>query len=171
LGPEFEKAVEALREADDDKAKSKAENRLRDLLTEYFGEDMKRRDAELKEMEKRLKKLQEQLALRSEKMDEIVDLQMKVLVNQANGLGFFSNGPASESQPGHNPYWYFRPRLQPGVPVLSSAVPAEPTAPPRPVRAAPVAPPTDRYVPPEPSTEATLLIDPESPEARAAEQR
>jgi hypothetical protein len=166
LGPEFAKAVEALREAEDDQSKSKAEDHLRDLLTEYFGEDMKRREAELKEMAKRLKKLEEQLELRNEKMDEIVDLQMKVLVNQAEGLGFFSNGPSSDSQPSQNFYWYHPPRptivAQPPVaPIIppSAPVPAEAPTAPRPARAAPVAPPTERYVPPEPTIEAAPQVE------------
>jgi hypothetical protein len=173
LASEFGKAIEALREAEGDEAKSKAEDRLRDLLTEYFGEDMKRREAELKQMEKRLKKLQEQLALRSEKMDEIVDLQMKVLVNQANGLGFFSNQTSRESQPTHNYYWYQSPRMTIAPqPPTTPATSGEPSPQQRPARAAPVAPPTERYAPPQSSTEtAPLLIERERTAGPEAEQR
>jgi hypothetical protein len=179
LGPEFEKAVEALREAEDDQARSKAEENLRDLLSKYFGEDMKRRDAELKEMAKRLKKLEEQLELRKEKMDEIVDLQMKVLVNQANGLGFFSNEQTSNEHLPQNQFYFYSPRpkivAQPPTTQIvpgATAVPAEPPTPtpPRPARPAPVAPPTERYVPPAASIEAAPLFD-EGDDDPAGQQR
>lgn len=89
---EVRQAAEAVRDAKDDNEKEKAESKLRELLEDSFDADMSRRKESLIEMEDRLKKLQRQLERRREKMEEIVDLQMKVLVNEADGLGFYSGG-------------------------------------------------------------------------------
>jgi hypothetical protein len=88
--------AEKLRDATSDEDKAKAQGELRRLLTEYFKKDWKRRKADLDEMEKRLGKLRDQLARRQAKMDEIVDLQIKVLINEADGMGFFSGDPRSD---------------------------------------------------------------------------
>jgi hypothetical protein len=138
-------AAEHLRDAETDEAKTKAEQQLRDLLTKFFNQDLQRRQSELKEMQARLSKLQEQLDRRQTKMDEIIDLQMKVLVNQADGLGFFSDSPSSDTSAWTNAYWY-----QPGqnsirnTPALPTTKPYEaPTPAPAPVDPlfAPSAPP------------------------------
>jgi hypothetical protein len=86
-------ASEKLRDAEGDEARSEAEAELRNLLDQYFDDDLERREGELKEMEDRLAKLEQQLERRKSKKDEIVDLQVKVLVNQAHGLGFFTDMP------------------------------------------------------------------------------
>jgi hypothetical protein len=96
---ELRKAAEAVRDAEDDEDRGQAESKLRELLEDSFDEDMERRKESLIEMESRLKKLQRQLERRREKMEEIVDLQMKVLVNEADGLGFFSGGPSTFEVP------------------------------------------------------------------------
>jgi hypothetical protein len=102
-GPDSKSAIrdaaKELRDAKGDEAKDKAEANLRDLLSKYFDEDMKQREAALKEMEARLSKLKERLAKRHDKMQEIVDLQIKVLINEADGLGFFSGEPAFNGSP------------------------------------------------------------------------
>jgi hypothetical protein len=86
-------AAEKLRDAKGNEARSEAEKELRDLLEQYFDDDLQSRQAELGEMEDRLAKLEKQLDRRESKKDEIVDLQVKVLVNQAEGLGFFTDTP------------------------------------------------------------------------------
>lgn len=133
------KAAEALRDAKSDETRDQAEDKLRELLSKYFHEDMKRREADLQQMESRLKKLQEQLARRHDKKDEIVDLQIKVLINEADGLGFFSSpSPPMGLPSATSPYYFYSPRtaeeataiIQP-TPILpgatSTAPPLEPT--------------------------------------------
>jgi hypothetical protein len=90
---EIRKAAEVLRDAESDDDKEKAEAKLRNLLSKQFETDMERRQSELEQLAERLEKLKQQLERRREKMAEIVDLQMKVLVNEADGLGFFSGDP------------------------------------------------------------------------------
>jgi len=84
-------AANELRDAKDDTAIKQAAEKLQNLLSAYFDEDMQRREAELKEMETRLTKLRAQMQKRLDKKAEIVGLQSKVLANEADGLGFFSN--------------------------------------------------------------------------------
>jgi hypothetical protein len=87
-------AAAALSEAEDDEAKDEAQGRLAKLLDEYFEEDMKRRENELADVEKRVRQLRELLERRREKKEDIIELQVEVLRNEADGLGFFSaEGP------------------------------------------------------------------------------
>ena len=96
---DIRKAAEAVRDAEGDDAKEKAEAHLRRLLSKRFEADMEQRQAALEEMVQRLEKLKEQFSERKEKMDDIVDLQIKVLVNEADGLGFMSNAPSTWEVP------------------------------------------------------------------------
>jgi hypothetical protein len=84
-------AAEALRAADGEDAKAKAAAQLAKILNAYFDEDMKRRAAELAKIEERVKKLRTQFDKRAAKKQEIINLQIKVLENEANGLGFFNS--------------------------------------------------------------------------------
>jgi len=83
-------AAEALRDADGEEAKAQATEKLKDLLDKFFEEDMGRRKEAVADLEERLQKLRAQLDRRRAKKQEIVDLQMKIVVNEADGLGFSS---------------------------------------------------------------------------------
>jgi murein L,D-transpeptidase YcbB/YkuD len=74
---------------DEDEKKVRLEQ-LHDLAAHYFEEDMAVRKKELADIESRLEKLRAQLERRRAKKDEIVDLQVKVAINEAEGLGFTS---------------------------------------------------------------------------------
>ena len=126
-------AAAALSEAEDEDAREQAEEHLGELLDEYFEEDMKRREQELAEVEARVKKLRELMERRREKKQEIIELQVEVLRNEADGLGFFSGeGP-------QGPHDLWKPNivdpvirgLPPGhpVPVAPTAAPAAPALP------------------------------------------
>jgi hypothetical protein len=92
-------AAKALVDAEDDDAREDAERNLNEQLIEYFEEDMKRREEELANVERRVKELRELLERRREKKDDIIRLQVEVLQNEANGLGFFSaEGPGGAQQ-------------------------------------------------------------------------
>jgi hypothetical protein len=139
-------AAANLRSAETDADKEQAEARLRELLTKYFEHDMTQRQSELKEMETRLRKLEEQLERRREKMEEIIDLQVQVLVNQADGLGFFNESEANDfvfkmGWEGPGPFKIAGPATF-EVPIAMPAPPAaQPFAAPRP------ADPADVYAP------------------------
>ena len=86
-------AAAALRDAKDDAAKTAAQGQLTELLDKVFEEDMQRREQELAQVEQRTKDLRALMGRRREKKNEIVDLQIKVLLNEADGLGFFNEAP------------------------------------------------------------------------------
>jgi hypothetical protein len=87
---QIQEAAEYYCDAKDGADKDKALKRLHDLTSKYFEEDMEVRKKELAEIEARLTKLRSQLDRRRAKKDEIVDLQVKVAINEAEGLGFTS---------------------------------------------------------------------------------
>lgn len=84
-------AAEAVRDAKGDEDKAAAQKNLSELLGRYFDEDTKRRQEELAQIEERLAKLRELLERRRTKKQDILDLQMKVALNEADGLGFYDN--------------------------------------------------------------------------------
>jgi polyhydroxyalkanoate synthesis regulator phasin len=87
---QIRKAAEKLRDAKTDEAKAQAREELADLLGKYFDEDMARREKDVTKLEERLAKLREQLQRRREKKQDIIDLQIQVALNEAEGLGFVS---------------------------------------------------------------------------------
>jgi hypothetical protein len=95
---QIRRAVAAIRDAPNEAQKSRETKILNDLLNEYFETDTRRREAELAQIEERVNKLREQLDLRRQKKQEIIDLQMKVALNEADGLGFFSSPSDSQSR-------------------------------------------------------------------------
>ena len=88
---EIEAAGRAFRDATSEETKSKVREKLVELLEKYFDDDMKIRTTELEKVEARVKKLRTLFDKRASKKQEIVDLQVKVLENEADGLGFFNN--------------------------------------------------------------------------------
>jgi hypothetical protein len=89
------KAAEAVRDAKGEEAKSAAQKKLTELLGKFYDDDMVQREHELKQIEERLAKLRELLDRRRTKKQEIIDLQTKVALNEAEGLGFYdSDRPA-----------------------------------------------------------------------------
>jgi hypothetical protein len=99
------KAAEAVRDAKGDDAKSAAQKQLTDLLSKSYDEDMAQRERELKQIEERLAKLRELLSRRRSKKQDIVDLQVKVALNDADGLGFYDHEASSKTTA--NPYFYY----------------------------------------------------------------
>jgi hypothetical protein len=81
-----------LREAGDEKQKAAITKQLESVVGDVFDLDLKQREAELSKLEARLKKLHEQLDRRRQARGEIIQLKVKVLANEAAGLGFSSEG-------------------------------------------------------------------------------
>lgn len=91
------KAAEAVRDAKGDEAKSDAQKKLAELLSKCYDDDMVQREHELKQIEERLTKLRELLDRRRTKKQEIIELQTKVALNEAEGLGFYDNERAAKA--------------------------------------------------------------------------
>ena len=77
-----------LREATDDAKKADLTKQLEAAVTANFEEDMTSREAELTILEERQAKLRAQLDRRRKAQGEIIQLQLKVMINEADGLGF-----------------------------------------------------------------------------------
>ena len=77
-----------------DEQKSNAKQEIEALLNQYFDEDIKARQAKITEIEQRIAKLKAQLERRRAAKGELVQLQMKLIENEAAGLGFFGTDDA-----------------------------------------------------------------------------
>jgi len=91
-------AASAIRDAKGDDEKSAAQKKLNEALSKYFDEDMVQREKELKQVQERVTKLHDLLDRRRSSKQEIIDLEAKVALNQANGLGFY-DGEMTGGQP------------------------------------------------------------------------
>ena len=80
--------VEKLRKASDDNSRSIAANDLRKLLEAAFDQDYERRHDELTRLEERVAKLRKQLDRRKEARDDIIDVRVKSLLYDAEGISF-----------------------------------------------------------------------------------
>ena len=85
----------------DDKKKPELTKQLETAVSECFDEDMKVREGELTRIEQRIAKLRSRLDKRKKARTDIIQLEMKVLSNEAEGLGF---APVSGSD--HFSYGY-----------------------------------------------------------------
>jgi hypothetical protein len=79
-----------LRHSDDSAKKADLMKQLETAVTKFFDEDLKSRETDLAKLEERLNKLRTQLDRRRTAKAEIIQLQLKVLANDAEGLGFSS---------------------------------------------------------------------------------
>jgi hypothetical protein len=84
---------------EDEAKKAELTKQLEGAVAESFDQDMKNREAELAKLEARLTKLRAQLERRRTAKDEITQLQVKVLINDAEGLGFSDIGTAGPLGP------------------------------------------------------------------------
>jgi len=133
------KAAEAVRDAKGDEAKSDAQKKLAELLSKCYDDDMVQREHELKQIEERLTKLRELLDRRRTKKQEIIELQTKVALNEAEGLGFYDNErPAKASS-----FGYSLPPVDAAAGTVSVIAAPDPAA----VPTAPIAPPAPKAAP------------------------
>lgn len=86
-----------LQNAKSEEDQKKATSELRNALSEYFDVDMKTRQQEIDKINTGLKKMEGGLQKRADAKDDIVDLQLQIIVNEAEGLGFFRKSASSSS--------------------------------------------------------------------------
>ena len=75
--------------ADTDEEREKAEGRLNEAVSGQFDLIVESREAQIAGLQKRLETLEKRLEERKAAKGEIVDLRIKVLINEAKGLGFY----------------------------------------------------------------------------------
>lgn len=95
---QMQQAIQKYTAAKTDDEKQAARQEMSVALLSYFDNDMKSREADIAQIEERIKKLRAQLAERREAKDQIVDLQVQLLINEANGLGFYGNQDSTKSR-------------------------------------------------------------------------
>ena len=81
-------AIGGFKCAKDDAARKKALNKLSEVVSLIFDEDLKRRESEVNGIRQRVSRLNALIAMRKESKDRIVDLQLKIQLNEVEGLGF-----------------------------------------------------------------------------------
>ena len=86
--PTIELLMIELRAAEDDATKEDLTKKLEAAIVKNFDEDMTSRETDLTQLEERLTKLRAQLDRRRKAKAEIIQLHLKVIVNEADGLGF-----------------------------------------------------------------------------------
>lgn len=96
--------VTLLRQSKDEKTRSAAAEKLKKLLETTFDRDYERRNRQLVELEQRVAKLRSQLDRRKKSRDDVIDVRVKSLLYEAEGIGF----------PGFGDAW--QPIEQPGMP-------------------------------------------------------
>lgn len=96
---EIAKLVKELGEVDDSAKKAELTKQLEGEVAKSFDQDMQQREGDLTSLEERVKKLRSQLDRRRKAKDDIIQLQIKVLVNEAEGLGFSRQSVQSNSLP------------------------------------------------------------------------
>jgi hypothetical protein len=97
-GPGFDKthkAVAKLRAAKSDDDKAEAREELKAALEEQFDEYLEHQSKELERLEAKLSKLRDQWEKRKDAKDEVVELRLQTLENEANGLGWPSGFPGA----------------------------------------------------------------------------
>lgn len=92
--------LQKLRSANSEESRTKATSELRKALSNYFDLDLKARQQEIDKINAGLKKMQAGLQKRAEAKDNIVDLQLQIIVNEAEGLGFFRSSALNSAQHG-----------------------------------------------------------------------
>jgi hypothetical protein len=85
---DLHEAVGKLKSAKNEADKTSATNEISKLLDKWFKRDMERREKQIAEIEERVKKLREQIDKRKKAKEDIINLRLKTIVNEADGLGF-----------------------------------------------------------------------------------
>ncbi len=118
VNDEWEKIQEARRSfvaAEEGNAKATALNGIQTALEEYFDADMKRRRAEVEAIQAKLRAMLARLEKREKSRGEIIELQVKRMQDEADGLGFFLEEP---TQGGNLRYGPFTAPSREGVPAV-----------------------------------------------------
>ena len=86
----IKQGVAQLRSANTAEELSAVKAKLTQALDEYFEADLVRREQEIAKVEQRIQKLKAQVEKRRASKQQIIDFQLQVLQNEAEGLGFYS---------------------------------------------------------------------------------
>lgn len=105
-------SIETLKTSQSETEKQAAAKTIQQQLKRQFDRDLKQREKELAEVEKRVLKLRQQLDKRKAAEKDIINLRLQTLVNEANGLGFPANNLGYQPSPRtriDEPVYYYNP--------------------------------------------------------------
>ena len=88
LQQSYQEQVWKLNSVESENEKETAAAELRKTLEKLFDRKLEKREKEIAELRKRLEDLEARKDERKAKRDEIIDLKLQSLINEANGLGF-----------------------------------------------------------------------------------
>lgn len=91
----YQAAVATLKSDEPAEKKELARKQLMELLSVGFDRDLETRESDLKDLESRVQKLRSQLEKRTAAKQEIIDLRLKTIQNEADGLEY----PGAATQP------------------------------------------------------------------------
>jgi hypothetical protein len=86
-----------LKQAKNDDDRQAAEKLIRSALEGYFAVDFEIREREIKGIQERVANLDKLIERRRQARDQVISLQLEVLKNEADGLGFFSTSSRRSS--------------------------------------------------------------------------
>lgn len=84
----YQSAVSTLKSDEPVEKKELARKQLMELLSVGFDRDLETRESDLKDLESRVQKLRSQLDKRKAAKQEIIDLRLKTIQNEADGLEY-----------------------------------------------------------------------------------
>jgi hypothetical protein len=84
---ELQEAIDALREAEGDD-RDEARDRVREELIAHYDKSMEQYEKHLDELTKRVAELREQISKRRAARDELVDLKLRMIESEVEGLGW-----------------------------------------------------------------------------------
>ncbi|MGZ0163764.1 MAG: hypothetical protein ACKVII_07595 [Planctomycetales bacterium] len=90
-------ATSKLKEATSEEERQAAGKLLRSALERYFATDLEMREREIKGIQERVTNLDKLIERRRQARDQVISLQLEVLKNEADGLGFFSTSSRRSS--------------------------------------------------------------------------
>lgn len=139
LNQSLRECIDAYQAAPNDEAKREMEAKIEKQLGELFDLQQQERETQLKPMEDRVKKLREMLSKRAAMRNDLVQLRLKVLLQDADGMGWGQDefltpmrDPALKrgfNEPHESPgdYQPFRTPLSPNEPSIPSFQEAPPS--------------------------------------------
>ena len=82
----MDSAIEAMKNAEGDSEQREAESKVRELLEEQYRAFLVENEQQIEQLQQRLNNLKDQLDRRRRAQDKMVDLEMKRVVNESEGL-------------------------------------------------------------------------------------
>ena len=115
LNAKVQEALTKYTAAKDDDARQAARKQIQGALTDLFDVRQKEREEEIKQIEERVAKLRETLKKRESTRQDLIEHHLTTLIQDAEGLGWGSEGGISAGGMGRGPDGNFIYRIQRGT--------------------------------------------------------